>query len=500
TRHNAVRLADSPNIRRYQAEYPTTALLTSGRDVGLPDGLMGNSEVGHLNLGAGRVVWQDQSFITREIEEGRFARHPAFLKAAARAREGGGRLHCMGLVSGGGVHSSPDHYRALIALAREAGVAPDRLIFHAFTDGRDTPPRSGRRWVSELAEALRGRGRIGSVCGRSSAMDRDPRWERPRAAYDMLTLGAERRAEDPVEAVEMAYARGETDEFIAPTTIERGGQPAGLIQGGDAVIMFNFRADRARQMSHAFLDADFAGFERRARPEVLWVTMTRYEESLTGAVVAYPPRPLRRILGEIVSEAGKAQLRAAETEKYAHVTYFFNGGEERPFPGEERLLVPSPKVATYDLQPEMSAPELTARVVAALAAKRHDLVVLNYANPDMVGHTGKLDAAIKAVEAADRGVGQVVPAFLAAAGPEGAVLMTADHGNCEQMWDDAAGGPHTAHTTNPVPLTLICPARPGAALRPGGRLADVAPTMLEVLGMAQPPEMEGLTLLAKGAG
>jgi len=490
TEGNAIRLARTPRMTAFSARYPTARLLASGRDVGLPSGLMGNSEVGHLNLGAGRVVWQDIARIDRDLEDGDFFRIPALL-AAMDAVAGGGALHMMGLVSDGGVHSCDRHYRAILDLARQRGLPADRVFVHAFLDGRDTPPKSGVEHVRNLAFYATGKGRIATVVGRYWAMDRDKRWERVAEAYHCLTLGEGYRSSDAVAAVEQAYARAETDEFVKPTSlVDASGALLGRIRDGDSVIFFNYRADRAREISRAINDEAFDGFPRRARVKVHYTTMTQYDETFTFPVV-YAPEYVKRPLGQIVSERGLTQLRIAETEKYAHVTWFFSGGDEKAVPGEERLLVQSPKVATYDLQPEMSAAEVASKTVEAIQGAKFDLVVLNFANPDMVGHTGILPAGIKAVETVDACVGRVVDAALAA---KGAVLLTSDHGNCEMMIDPETGGPHTSHTTNPVPVTLISEAHVGARLRDGA-LCDVAPTLLAVMGLERTAEVTGISLV-----
>lgn len=486
---NAVALARTPNINEWRQKYPYTLLGASGEDVGLPEGQMGNSEVGHLNLGAGRIVYQELTRISRAIREGDFFTNPVLTEAMARAR--GHSLHLIGLLSDGGVHSHIEHLFAFLQLAAQSGL--NSVWVHAFLDGRDVPPACAERYLRELeAEcAARGVGAVASISGRYYAMDRDKRWERTALAYRALVGGEGETAPSAQEALAAAYARGETDEFVRPTVIlTPAGTPRGRIREGDVVLFFNFRPDRARQLSHALVDADFRGFERGPAPGVHLVCLTQYEETLP-APVAFPPEELRDTLGEYLAAAGRRQLRIAETEKYAHVTFFFSGGEEKPFPGEERRLIPSPKVATYDLQPEMSAYEVTAAVLEELTGHKFDFVVLNYANADMVGHTGDLQAAIRAVEAVDDCLGRVVPAVLAAGG---AALITADHGNAEEMVDPATGQPHTAHTTNPVPFLLLTGEPERWGVRPG-RLADVAPTILELMGLPQPAAMSGRSLL-----
>jgi 2,3-bisphosphoglycerate-independent phosphoglycerate mutase len=486
---NAVSQASTPNMDRLLAEHPKGELRCMGRDVGLPDGQMGNSEVGHLNLGAGRIVYQDIMRINLAIEDGSLAHNPVLLDLAARAKRGSGRVHLLGLVSDGGVHSMQSHLEALIRALAGQKVAD--VCVHAFLDGRDTPPRSGLGYVEELdAFLLRaGAGRIATVTGRYYAMDRDQRWERVREAYEALTAGQGRTAPSAAQAVRDAYAAGENDEFVRPRVILQDGQPAGLIGDNDAVIFFNFRADRARELTRALTEKDFTGFERKARPKLsAFATMTRYDMNFDLPVL-FPPVSLDRILGQIVSEEGLTQLRTAETEKYAHVTYFFNGGQETPFPGEDRELLPSPKdVPTYDFKPEMSVFKVTDTLVAALEAGKYDLVVCNFANLDMVGHTGIIPAAIKACEAVDQCLGRVMDVVAAR---EGTLLVTADHGNAEDMLDES-GNVKTSHSLNPVPFVYVGPRQ--VTVR-NGRLADVAPTILDIMNLPKPAEMTGETLL-----
>ncbi len=494
TRHNAVAGARTPHFDRLFSQYPWTTLGASGMDVGLPDGQMGNSEVGHLNLGAGRIVYQDYTRINLAIRDGSFFDNPVLAEACERARAGGS-LHLMGLLSDGGVHSHQEHLYALLELARRRGL--ERVFVHAFLDGRDTPPQSGLGYVQALERVLadKGVGRIATVSGRYYAMDRDKRWDRVKKAWDALVRGEGPRAPSAAEAVQAAYAEGETDEFVVPRVIaDAGGRPLATVRDGDAVIFFNFRADRARQLTRAFTQPDFDGFDVDGRPALAYfATFTLYDETF-DLPVAFPPEHLRNIFGEVVSAAGLRQLRIAETEKYAHVTYFFNGGEETPFPGEDRVLIPSPRdVATYDQKPEMSAFGVRDRLLREIEREVYDLVVVNFANLDMVGHTGIYEAAVKAVEAVDACVGAVVEAF-AAKGY--ACLITGDHGNAEEMWDDAEGQPHTAHTTNRVPCILVDPRNPGLQLRSDGVLADVAPTLLAIMGLSQPAEMTGNPLTA----
>ena len=493
---NAIAACGAPHISALQRRHPDTLLSASGLDVGLPAGQMGNSEVGHMCMGAGRVILQDLMRITRAIESGAIHDNPALVGAIDSAARGGRSLHLMGLASDGGVHSHVDHARGLIRMARRRGVA--RVFLHAFLDGRDTPPRSALRWLEPLDELLREvGGSFGTVTGRYWAMDRDNRWERTERAYRAMVLGEGLRAAGAAAAVRAAYARGEDDEFVQPTVIAvEGKEPGGLVRDGDAVIFFNFRADRARQITRAFTQTDFTGFVRPARPQLSdYVCMTRYDETF-ALPVAFPAAQPDRILGQILSEAGLKQLRIAETEKYAHVTFFFNGGEERTFPGEERILIPSPQVATYDRAPEMSAGPVTEALVKRMRAGGSDLVaILNLANADMVGHTGVYEAAVRACRVVDECVGRITREALSLGG---SAVVTADHGNAEQMTDPDTGGPHTAHTLNPVPAIVVSDAHlkeRGARLRGGGTLADVAPTILQMLGLPQPEAMTGRTLL-----
>lgn len=494
--HNSIHVAAPKFFRSLEERYPRGQLLTSGECVGLPAGLMGNSEVGHMNLGAGRIIWQDITRIDVAIRDGSLRKNPALLGAARAAA--GRNLHLMGLVSDGGVHSSDAHVAALLGIFKDLGVAKDRCFVHAFLDGRDTPPSSALGFVESLETKMRELdfGAIATVAGRYYAMDRDQRWERVERAYRCMVQSVGERANSAAEAIRAAYARGETDEFVSPTVIERS-HGRGSIEGGDAVMFFNFRADRAREITLAFMDPDFAGFALpKPRPKVHFASFTRYRSDFPGlgVVDAFPPQSFQNILTQVITGFGLSQLRIAETEKYAHVTYFFSGGVEEPAPREERVMIPSPKVATYDQQPEMSAPELTRRLVEEIRREQHDLIVLNLANPDMVGHTGKLDAAVLAVRAVDEALSKIVPEITSRGGT---VLITADHGNCEKMWDEETNSPHTAHTTNPVPLILAGERFRGARLREGGILADVSPTLLEILGLPQPSEMTAKSLLQR---
>lgn len=486
---NAVSLARTPRMDALLATRPKGQLQCMGRDVGLPDGQMGNSEVGHLNLGAGRIVYQDIMRINLAIEDGSLAVNPVLTDLAARARGGSGRVHLMGLVSDGGVHSMQSHLVALIRALNDQGVAD--ICVHAFLDGRDTPPRSGLGYVEELEADLArmGAGRIATVSGRYYAMDRDQRWERVEQAYAALTEGRGPAAASAAQAVRDAYGSGENDEFVKPRVVIANGRPVGLIGDGDAVLFFNFRADRARELTRALTEDDFSGFERPRKPMLSgFATMTRYDKKLDLPAL-FPPVSLDRILGQVVSERGLRQLRTAETEKYAHVTYFFNGGQETPFPGEDRELLPSPKdVPTYDFKPEMSVFKVTDTLVASLESGKYDLVVCNFANLDMVGHTGVIPAAVKACEAVDQCLGRVMDCV---EGLGGTLLVTADHGNAEDMLD-GQGNVKTSHSLNPVPFVYV---GPGNFTVRDGRLADVAPTILDILGIEKPVEMTGESLL-----
>jgi 2,3-bisphosphoglycerate-independent phosphoglycerate mutase len=488
TADNAVRLAHPANFASLWSGCPHAFLNASGRSVGLPDGQMGNSEVGHLTIGAGRVIKQELVRIGDAVEDGSIATRSAFVSLVAALKESGGTCHLMGLVSPGGVHSHQDHAAGLARHLSEAGV---KTVVHAFTDGRDTPPRSANEDLARLAAALPPDVKVATVIGRYFAMDRDKRWDRVAQAYAAMATGTGARFEDPTKAIQAGYHAGKFDEFIPASVI---GTYSGM-QDGDAVLCFNFRADRVREILAALLDPTFDGFPRERVVKFSAATgMTRYSDALAPFMTwLFDAEHLNNILGAVVANAGKAQLRMAETEKFAHVTYFLNGGQETPFPHEDRILVPSPKVATYDLQPEMSAAELTDRAVEAIGGGKYDLIVLNYANPDMVGHTGSLAAAIKAVETVDTGLGRIAAALKQQGG---ALIVTADHGNCELMKDPETGGPHTSHTTNPVPVVIM--NGPAAAISDGS-LADLAPTILDLLGVSVPPEMTGHSLLRADA-
>jgi 2,3-bisphosphoglycerate-independent phosphoglycerate mutase len=488
TDHNAILAADTPNWDRIWAGYPHTAIRTSGSAVGLPGGQMGNSEVGHLNLGAGRVVYQEFTRISRSIRTGSFFTNRTLTDAVDAAAGTGGAVHILGLLSPGGVHSHEEHIHAMVRLAADRGI--DKIYVHAFLDGRDMPPKSAepslRRMDDVFAEL--GKGRIATVIGRYFAMDRDHRWDRIKVAYDLIADGkAANQADNAVQALRDAYERGETDEFVQATRI---GEPV-TVNDGDLIVNMNYRSDRARQITRAFIERDFEGFERARVPKLsAFISLTEYSKDF-DIPVAYPPERLENTFGEYIANLGLHQLRIAETEKYAHVTFFFNGGIEAPNEGEERILVPSPKVATYDLQPEMSAREVTDRLVEAIESGRFDAVICNYANGDMVGHTGHYEAAVQAIEVLDECVGRVVDATVAAGGE---LLITADHGNAEQMVDTVANQPHTAHTLNPVPLIYV--GKRASALKENGALCDIAPTLLQIMGLPQPAAMTGRSLLA----
>ena len=490
--HNAVSLAKTPNLTHLLDEYPHVEINCSGMAVGLPEGQMGNSEVGHLNIGAGRVVYQELTRVTKSILDGDFFTNPVLLDCIAKVKASGGRLHLSGLLSDGGVHSHNTHLYALLELARREGLT--EVFVHCLLDGRDTPPQSGAEYLAQLeAEIVRiGCGRIATVMGRYYAMDRDNRWERVEKAYNAMVHGLGELCVSSQDAIEQSYASKVYDEFVVPAVICEQGAPVGQVRDGDGFIFFNFRSDRAREITRAIALDECNGFPRGQRPQLSgYVCLTEYDATF-GLPIAFASSELANILGGVLSEAGLKQLRIAETEKYAHVTFFFNGGVETPFPGEDRALIPSPKeVATYDLKPEMSAFQVTDKLLRLLDQDLYDVVILNFANCDMVGHTGIEEAAVKAVETVDACAGRIVAKVRELGG---AVLITADHGNAEQM-QDQNGEPFTAHTTNPVWLVLVDDSRKDAALRQGGRLADIAPTMLRLLGIAKPREMTGESLL-----
>jgi len=486
---NAVYLANTPNFDRLMNRFPNTQLKASGLAVGLPEGQMGNSEVGHLNIGAGRVVYQELTKITKSIEDGDFFNKEEFLRAIENAKNNNSKLHLMGLVSDGGVHSHNTHLYALLELCARENF--DRVYIHAFLDGRDVPPTIGKQHLSELQQKIEeiGVGKIATVSGRYYAMDRDRRWDRTKLAYDAMVLGKGKVNECPIEAVGKSYEEGINDEFVIPTVIVEKGEPIATIDSGDSVIFFNFRPDRARQITRAIVDEEFEGFEREKKVETFFVTMTEYDKTIKNVHIAFKTEIPTNTLGEYISKLGLSQLRIAETEKYAHVTFFFNGGREVPFQNEDRVLIPSPKVATYDLKPEMSAFEVKDEVLNRLNQDKYDLIVLNFANPDMVGHTGKLEAAIKAVETVDTCLGEIVDLLLKKGGK---ALITADHGNAEMMIDEKDNSPITSHTTNKVPLILV--GEEDVKLREG-ILADIAPTILDMMGIEKPKEMTGETLI-----
>ena len=490
---NAVYEAKTPVMDRLMKEYPFVKGNASGLSVGLPDGQMGNSEVGHLNMGAGRIVYQELTRITKSIEDGDFFENPEFLAAVENCKSHDSALHLYGLVSDGGVHSHITHIYGLLELAKRNGLT--KVFVHCFLDGRDTPPSSGKEFVEELEEKMKelGVGRVASVMGRYYAMDRDNRWDRVKLAYDALTKGEGNRSESATGLIQESYDNGKTDEFVLPAVVTENGAPVGLIREHDSVIFFNFRPDRAREITRAFCDDSFSGFEREKRMELTYVCFTDYDETIPNKLVAFKKETISNTFGEFLAAHGKKQARIAETEKYAHVTFFFNGGVEEPNPGEDRILVKSPKVPTYDMQPEMSAPQVCEKLVEAIHSGKYDVIIVNFANPDMVGHTGVEAAAVKAIEAVDACVGKTVEAILE---ENGVLFICADHGNAEQLIDYATGEPFTAHTTNPVPFILVN-AGEGYGLREGGCLADIAPTLIELMGMEQPKEMTGRSLLVR---
>ena len=488
---NAVKLAKTPNIDRLMKEYPNTKIAASGLAVGLPEGQMGNSEVGHTNIGAGRIVYQELTRITKSIENGDFFSNEELVKAMENCKKNNSKLHILGLVSDGGVHSHIRHLFGLLEMAKRRDI--EEVYVHCFLDGRDTPPASAESYIQELEEKMRkkGVGKIATVAGRFYGMDRDKRWNRIQKAYNAMVFGEGNKSTQVINAIESSYQKEVFDEFVEPTVITNGEKPVATIEDGDSVIFFNFRPDRAREITRAIVDKEFKEFETK-KMNTYFVCFTNYDETMPNVHIAFKKEMIKNTLGEIVSKNGGKQLRIAETEKYAHVTFFFNGGEEKQYEGEDRILVPSPKVETYDMKPEMSAYEVTQKVVEAINSEKYNCIILNYANPDMVGHTGSLSAAIKAVEAVDECVGKVITAIES---QKANLIITADHGNAEQMIDYKTGEPHTAHTTNLVPLILIS-ERENVKLREG-KLADIAPTLLELMGLEKPKEMTGESLIEK---
>ena len=491
--HNAVCEGKTPVMDQLMSQCPYVEGQASGLAVGLPEGQMGNSEVGHLNMGAGRIVYQELTRITKAIEDGDFFENPELLAAVENVKKNDSSLHMFGLLSDGGVHSHITHLFGLLELAKRQGLK--KVYVHCFLDGRDTPPASGKGYIEELQKKMDelGVGEIGVVSGRYYAMDRDNRWDRVELAYKALTKGEGVKGTDAAEAVQASYDDGKTDEFVLPTVIEKDGKPVAMIQDNDSVIFFNFRPDRAREITRAFCDPEFKGFEREKKLNLTYVCFTDYDETIPGKLVAFKKEEIKNTFGEYLAAHNMTQARIAETEKYAHVTFFFNGGVEEPNPGEDRILVKSPKVATYDLQPEMSAPQVCDKLVEAIKSGKYDVIIINFANPDMVGHTGVESAAIKAIETVDACVGRAVDAIKEV---DGQMFICADHGNAEQLVDYETGEPFTAHTTNPVPFILVN-ADPSYTLREGGKLADIVPTLIELMGMEQPKEMTGTSLLVK---
>ncbi len=485
---NAIKMANIPNIDRILKQYPNTIIHTSGLDVGLPEGQMGNSEVGHTNIGAGRIIYQELTRITKSIEDGDFFSIPELVTAIENCKKNHTKLHIMGLLSDGGVHSHQRHLHAILELAKRKDF--EDVYVHCFLDGRDTPPASAEGYIAELENKMKekGVGKIATIMGRFYAMDRDKRWERIKKAYDAMVNGEGEKFNSASVAIEESYQKEVFDEFVVPTVICNNDKPVAKIEENDSVIFFNFRPDRAREITHAIVDENFDGFEREKYFKTNFVTFTNYDETIKNVSIAFKKGEIKNTFGEIISRNGMTQLRIAETEKYAHVTFFFNGGEEKQYEGEDRILIPSPKVETYDMKPEMSAVEVTDNVVNAILSRKYDSIILNFANPDMVGHTGNIEAVIKALEALDICVQRVVDAIEQV---NGNLLIIADHGNCEQMIDYKTGEPHTAHTTNPVPCVLV-----GKDVKlKEGRLADIAPTMLDLMGLEKPEEMTGESLI-----
>lgn len=484
---NAISQANKPNLDRIFSTYPMTKINASEEFVGLPKGQMGNSEVGHLNIGAGRIIYQDLTKITKEAETGKLFRNRALLNAMRNAKKNDSTLHLFGLLSDGGVHSHIDHLFSLLKMAENESL--DKVAIHCFLDGRDVPPRCAKKYITSLESKISelGIGEIATIAGRYYGMDRDKRWERLQLAYDAITLGKGEMASTPADAIDNAYGRGENDEFVLPTVVSKT-----TVQDGDSIIMYNFRPDRAREITRAFVDPSFDGFKRtKTIKDLTYVCMTEYDAAMPNVEIAYPPETYKNTLGEYIADLGLRQLRIAETEKYAHVTFFFNGGVEEPNKNEDRILVPSPKVATYDLKPEMCANQVTSKVIEAINKDIYDMIILNFANADMVGHTGVMDAAIKAIETLDNCVPQIESAILNAGGQ---ILLTADHGNADVMLDEK-GNVVTSHSLNQVPLVHI--SKNPAALNEGGKLADIAPTMLELMGLEIPGEMTGVSLVKK---
>ena len=488
---NAVKLANTPNIDKLMKQYPTTRIAASGLAVGLPEGQMGNSEVGHTNIGAGRIVYQELTRITKSIEDGDFFSNEEFVNAIENCKKNNSKLHILGLVSDGGVHSHIRHLFGLLEMAKRRDF--EDVYIHCFLDGRDTPPASAENYITVLEEKMKekGIGKIATISGRFYAMDRDKRWERVKKAYDAIVNGEGNKQANAINAIEGSYQKEVFDEFVEPTVITNGDKPTATISDGDSVIFFNFRPDRARQLTRAIVDPDFDGFETK-KIKTYFVCFTNYDETMPNVHIAFKKEQIKNTLGEVICKQGGKQLRIAETEKYAHVTFFFNGGEEKQYEGEDRILVPSPKVETYDLKPEMSAFEVTEKVLEAIESEKYNCIILNFANPDMVGHTGNLEAAIKAVETIDECAGKIVNAIKS---KKGNLIITADHGNAEQMIDLKTGEPHTAHTTNLVPLILIS-EKEELKLKQG-KLADLAPTILELMNIEKPEEMTGESLIEK---
>ncbi|PPK81658.1 phosphoglycerate mutase [Lacrimispora xylanisolvens] len=491
--HNAVCEARTPVMDQLMSQCPYVKGNASGLAVGLPDGQMGNSEVGHLNMGAGRIVYQELTRITKAISDGDFFTVPEFLQAVENCKKNNSALHMWGLVSDGGVHSHIGHIYGLLELAKKNGL--EKVYVHCFLDGRDTPPASGKSYVEALEAKMKelGVGKVASVSGRYYAMDRDNRWDRVKRAYDALTKGEGNQAQSATAGIQASYDAEKNDEFVEPFVVTENGAPVAVVEDGDSVIFFNFRPDRARELTRAFCDDEFNGFEREKRLNLTYVCFTDYDETIKNKLVAFKKESIVNTFGQFLADHNMTQARIAETEKYAHVTFFFNGGVEEPNKGEDRILVPSPKVATYDLQPEMSAPVVCDKLVEAVTSGKYDVIIVNFANPDMVGHTGIEDAAIKAIETVDACVGRTVDAVKEM---NGVMFICADHGNAEQLLDYETGEPFTAHTTNPVPFILVN-ADPSCKLREGGCLADIAPTLIELMGMEQPKEMTGKSLIVR---